>query len=78
MEGEPRLVYDCTKVKSQVSDGKGIITLRRNAMNTLRSLPPENIVLKRSILRAIQNQDYLRVEELVVEHECAKLIVDSK
>lgn len=77
IQGKSRLVYDCRNFTSQVKTLDDIIALRTRSVETMQELVKEsdrNLALITSIRSAIDTRDSLRLEQLVVTHECEKLL----
>ena len=77
IEGRSRLVYDCKNFSSQVKTLDDIISLRLRSVTTMQELMKDsnrNLALITSIRSAMDTKDNLRLEQLVVNHECEKLL----
>lgn len=81
IEGKSRLVYDCRNFTSQVKTLDDIISLRMRSITTMQELMREsdrNLALITSIRSAMDTKDNLRLEQLIVAHECEKLLAPKQ
>ena len=77
IEGSSRLAYDCNHFMSQAKTRDDLLSLRARTITTIKELMNEkdrNLVLITSIRSAMETNDLLRVEQLVVTYECGKLL----